>query len=168
MEILKYPDPRLCAWNAPLGAWTPEAAAKVEEMWKAMAHVDGVGLAAPQIGWNVRLFIMAIPDRETGETAERVVFDPKVELSGDFTPADEGCLSFPGMAAKIKRWTRAHLQGMTPEGPIDEALDGFPAQAAQHEMDHLDGILFIERMTPADKAANAWVLKDLEKRYKKK
>lgn len=165
--ILKYPDPLLLAWNAPLKTWTPEAAAKVEEMWKAMAQVDGVGLAAPQIGWNVRLFIIAIPDRESGETIEKVVFDPKADLSGDRVTVDEGCLSFPGMRARIKRWTRARLQGMTPEGPLDEVLEGFPAQAVQHEIDHLDGILFIERMTPADRISNAWILKDLERRFKK-
>lgn len=166
MNILRYPDPRLAAKNAPLGAWTPAAAANVEEMFKSMAAVDGVGLAASQIGWNVRLFIMAIMDKEAGETTQTIVFDPVVEYSGEERFVMEGCLSLPGISGRIRRWTRARLTGQTPNGPIDEVMDGLAAQAVQHEMDHLDGILYIEKMTSADRHLVEPQLKALEAGWK--
>lgn len=165
MEILYYPDPRLTQTNKLLGVWSPDAAAKVEEMRKLLAEVGGAGLAAPQVGWNVRLFILSMAGGE-GETSERIVFDPTLTLIGDKIPMEEGCLSFPKMSATIERYERVRLIGKTSEGELDEVLIGFEAQAAQHEMDHLDGVLYIERMTPADRKKNAHVIRELEKRYR--
>ena len=168
MEILKYPDPRLTARNMSVGTWTPEVAAKVEEMFKAMNKVDGVGLAAPQVGWNVKLFIMGIPNKESGETETTVVFNPTIELFGDEKVLMEGCLSFPFIAGTIRRRSHARLIGMTPNGPIDRVVEGLSAHAVQHEMDHLNGILFIERMTPADRKLNAHLLKELEDKWERR
>lgn len=165
MRILHYPDPRLTAKNASLSGWTEEAAAKVEEMRTVLAKVDGVGLAAPQVGWNVKLFIIELFDKENGEQIERVIFNPAIKHMGSLVPMKEGCLSFPGVWATIKRYERVELIGTTPEGPIDEVLTGFSAQAAQHEMDHLDGILFIERMTAADQKFHEKYLRDAEESW---
>jgi peptide deformylase len=73
----------------------------------------------------------------------------------------EGCLSFPKIFAPVPRWTHARLTGKTPDGPIDEIFTGLAAQAVQHEMDHLDGILFIEKMSPADRQRIAPQLREL-------
>lgn len=162
MQILHYPDPRLTAKNLPLELWTEETASKVEEMRKVLGRVDGVGLAAPQVGWNVKLFILELFDKEKGEQIEGVIFNPAIKHMGSLVPMKEGCLSFPGMWATIKRYERVELLGMTPEGPIDEVLTGFLAQAAQHEMDHLDGILFTERMTAADRKLHEKYLEEAE------
>src|SRR5262245_16666107 len=132
MEILRYPDPRLIAKNAAIGSWTPEVASRVEEMFQSMDKAHGVGLAAPQIGWNVKLFIMAIENKVLGETETTIVFDPRIELLGDEVLMAEGCLSFPQIYGQVMRKTRVRLIGNTPIGTIDQVMTGLPAQAVQH------------------------------------
>lgn len=165
--ILKYPDPRLTAENEPLGAWTQAAAERVEEMRKAMKGVAGIGLAAPQIGWNVRLFIMDIPNRTTGQVEEKVVFDPSIATIGNLVMMPEGCLSFPGIPGRVLRYARVKLRGKTPEGDLEEVLEGLAAQAVQHEMDHLNGILFIDRMLAADRKLTEPKIRIMERDWNK-
>lgn len=167
MEILYYPDPSLTFPNNLLGTWSEESAKKVEEMRFLLMKTNGAGLAAPQVGWNVRLFILSIAGNK-GETLERIVFDPVMTLLGSKVRMEEGCLSFPHVWATIERYDRVRLEGKTPDGPLDEILVGFEAQAIQHEMDHLDGILFIERMTPADRQKNAPAIRELEELWKRR
>lgn len=162
MEIVLYPDPRLTYPNERLGAWSVDAENKVKGMRNLLAQVGGVGLAAPQVGWNVRLFILAI------DGVERIVYDPEVALVGGKIAVPEGCLSFPGMDAKIERHESVKLLGKTPEWVLEHVFTGFEAQAVQHEMDHLDGILYIERMTQADRLRNSLVLRGLEERWKRR
>jgi peptide deformylase len=164
MEILLYPDPRLTFPNKPLGTWSAAAQAQVEEMRLVLSRTNGAGLAAPQVGWNVQLFILSISGKE-GETRERVVFDPVMTPIGENVSMEEGCLSFPDMWATIQRFDRVQLVGKTPEGLLDEILIGFEAQAVQHEMDHLAGILYIEKMTPADRQKNALAIRQLEENW---
>lgn len=161
MQLLFYPNDALTARNKPLEAYTPTVAAHVREMFGIMGHAEGAGLAAPQVGWNVRLFIMGAAGPYDREAVERVVWNPSIETSGDLVPMEEGCLSFPYISGKVARWTRTRLIGQTPDGPIDEVFTGFAAQAIQHEMDHLDGLLFIEKMSPADRRRIAPQLHEL-------
>lgn len=167
MKILRYPDPRLTSLNKALGAWSEEAARKVEEMRRVLSGVRGAGLAAPQVGWNVQLFILSLKNSE-GEMKERVIFDPIMTPMGVKAPMNEGCLSFPYVFATIYRYEQVRLMGKTPEGPIDEILTGFEAHAVQHEMDHLDGLLFIEKMSAADRKINAPFIKQLEDDWKRR
>lgn len=166
MEILRYPDPRLTFPNASLGAWSEDSANKVEQMRGVLLRSRGAGLAAPQVGWNVRLFLLSIP-QEGGGKKERVIFDPVMEPAGGQKLMDEGCLSFPMMFGSIMRYDSVRITGMTPEGPVDEIVTNLEAQAVQHEMDHLNGILFIEKMTPADRKRNAFAIKELEEQWRK-
>lgn len=161
MHLLIYPNDALIARNKPIAAYTPAVAAHVREMFEVMGRAEGAGLAAPQVGWNVRLFIMGVPGPYDLEAVERVVWNPTIETSGDLVPMEEGCLSFPNVKGKVARWTRTRLLGQTPDGPIDEVFTGVAAQAVQHEIDHLDGILFIEKMSPADRQRIASQLRDL-------
>ena len=165
MEILRYPDPRLKAPNAPLERFGPEEQAKVEEMYRLMANVDGVGLAAPQVGWNVRLFILSFAGPEDAEAKVFVFWNPTLELHGEKILMSEGCLSFPGIPGDVERWTHARLVAETPGGKIDVAVSGFPAQAVQHEMDHIDGVLFIDRMSPVERARMEPLLEELRKKH---
>jgi peptide deformylase len=167
MEILHYPDPKLTATNKALGEWSTEAASKVAEMRRLLAQVRGAGLAAPQVGWNVKLFILSIPSKE-GESRERIIFDPIMTPIGPKAPMNEGCLSFPFIFATIYRYESVRLVGKTPEGSIDEVVTGFEAQAVQHEMDHLDGILFSEKMMAADRKINAPLIQKLEEDWKRR
>lgn len=166
MEVLLYPDPRLRAKNVDLTVCTPAIAAKMADMVGKNFALGGAGLAAPQVGWNVRLFVLAAPAVGDTKAACRIVWNPQVETSGELVPMREGCLSFPKVFAEIRRWTRVRLMGQTPEGPIDEMFADFGAQAVQHEMDHLDGVLFTERMSEADRRLNRPLLKALEERAK--
>ncbi len=169
MELVVYPSNHLVAKNQKIDAWTPDIAARVAEMRKVMEKSDGIGIAAPQVGWNVQLFILGIPAPNDGEVVTRVVWNPEVETSGDLVPMPEGCLSFPGIRASVPRWTRARLRGRTPEGLLDEVFVGVAAQAVQHEMDHIEGLLFIEKMTPADRMRVAPILRELaEKSFPQK
>lgn len=168
MEILLYPDPRLTAKNLLLGSWSPEAHVQVEEMRKLLENVPGAGLAAPQVGWNVRLFIAYLRDEESGEEVEQVIFDPEISRLGELVSMEEGCLSFPKIRAKILRYDRVRLVGKTPQGPIDRVLTGFYAQVVQHEMDHLDGLLFIEKMSPIYRSSWASEIKRMEESFEKR
>ena len=166
MQVLHYPDPRLTSSNATVGSWSSEISQKVDQMKALLIRSRGVGLAAPQIGWNVRLFILSLPQKD-GMQKDRVIFDPVMEPIGKTKLMDEGCLSFPMMFASIFRHEQVRIMGMTPEGPIDELVSDLEAQAIQHEMDHLNGILYIEKMTPADRKRNASILRQLEEDWRK-
>jgi len=166
MQILHYPDPRLTLSNVTLDSWSPEISQKVDEMKAVLLRSRGVGLAAPQIGWNVRLFILSMPQKD-GTKKDRVIFNPVMEATGATKLMDEGCLSFPMMFASIPRHDQVRIMGMTPEGPIDEVVSDLEAQAVQHEMDHLNGVLYIEKMTPADRKRNAFILRQLEEDWRK-
>lgn len=162
MEILLYPDPRLIETNDPLTEYTPEMAEKVKEMFELMYRTDGLGLAAPQVGWNVQLFVLNITPKD--KSGERIYWNPKIFNLGDQVLDIEGCLSFPGVAAKIKRFEHTELHATTPTGEVTEYFEGLGARAIQHEMDHLEGMLFIDRMTPADQRKHAYALKQLRYR----
>lgn len=157
MEILKYPDPRLTAPNASIQVFGPEERAKVAEMFHLMSVGGGVGLAAPQVGWNVRLFILQLPENppEQGGVSRMMSFvfiNPSLELLGERVRLPEGCLSFPRIYADVERSARVRLVADTPGGKVDVTASDFPAQAIQHEFDHLEGVLFIDRMDAAERA----------------
>ena len=156
MELLKYPDPRLTEHNRPIDALSSEDLLKVEEMFGVMARSDGLGLAAPQVGWNVRLFILGFEAREP-----LIFWNPKIELVGEKQLMTEGCLSFPGISVPVSRALRVRLLAETPNGPVDLMTAGLAAQAVQHEMDHVDGKLFIEHLSPEDRARIEPVLAEL-------
>ena len=162
MEVLLYPDPRLLEPNAPITEYTPEMAERVKEMFELMYKTDGLGLAAPQVGWNVQLFVLNLTPKD--KSGERVYWNPKIFNAGEQLLDIEGCLSFPGMSAKIKRFQTTEMTAQTPTGEVTEYFSDLGARAIQHEMDHLEGMLFIERMTPADQRKNAYAMKQLRYR----
>lgn len=164
MELVIYPSDVLVAKTKPIDAYTPDVASRVKEMFDIMAQHEGAGLSAPQVGWSARLFIIGISGPNDREQVSRVVWNPSIETSGDMVLMEEGCLSFPNIFARVPRWTRTRLIGMTPSGPLDEVFTGFAAQAVQHEMDHLEGNLFIEKMSPADRQRIAPDLRELASR----
>lgn len=154
MDLILYPNPKLTAKNAAIEAYTPEIAEKVKLMIPIMQAKDGAGLAAPQVGWNVRLFVGNV-SRVTEPPSLRIYYNPEIVTSGELLRAEEGCLSFPRLYAQIARYAQVEIKAQTPDGPVVELIENpFYARMIQHEMDHLDGMLFIERMTPADRQKN--------------
>jgi peptide deformylase len=129
----------------------PEIQALLQNMAETLEDAGGVGLAAPQVFEQHRLFIYRVPaERDDGgaEIPLSAVINPVIAPIGDKTVLGwEGCLSIPGLRAAVPRWERIRLTGMDGTGQaIDEELSGFAARVAQHETDHLDGVLYTMRM----------------------
>lgn len=138
------PDPRLRAPNAAVTQGWEELAPLVRQMFKVMYRARGVGLAAPQVGWNVRLFVMN-PDDETHKPeAQRVYWNPQITLMGEPKLMSEGCLSAPGVTGDVRRFEAVRLQALSPRGAVDEVLEGFAAQIVQHEVGHLNGKICVD------------------------
>lgn len=149
LDIVTYPDPRLKERCAPVAEITDEIRTLAADMTETMYAAPGVGLAAPQVGRNLRMLVMD-PGVQEGERAPRVLINPELELLGEvITSEQEGCLSVPlNYRADVPRWSRVRLKATALDGtPIDEELEGFSAVVLQHEVDHLDGTLFIDRVS---------------------
>lgn len=117
----------------------------IDDMFATMYEAPGVGLAAPQINVSKRLFVMDVRD---DEHEPAVVINPKLETAGDDVELKEGCLSVPAMVGEIVRKARAAVTGLDRNGQrIRLEGDGLFAQCVQHEIDHLDGKLYIDRAT---------------------
>ncbi len=148
-SVLKFPDPVLKRVAAPIRDVTDEIRALAADMLETMYHEPGIGLAAPQVGESIRLVV--VDTAWTGEGAERsplVLVNPEiVSREGNLTWT-EGCLSVPDFEAEVERAARVRLRAQDLDG-VDIAIDAEELQAVcfQHEIDHLDGILFIDRIS---------------------
>jgi peptide deformylase len=153
-ELLTIPDPRLRRLSAPVERFDdPELAALLEDLRDTMAANDGVGLAAPQIGVPLRVVIFGITCNprypEAPSIPETVLINPVLMPLGDDLDdaAWEGCLSVPGWRAQVPRWRRLHYRACDVQGQtFEREVEGFHARVVQHECDHLDGVLFPDRM----------------------
>ena len=130
---------------APVREITPEIRRTVEDMVETMYDEVGIGLAAPQVGVSLRL--MVVGDDKSG--AARALVNPVIAESGGEVTAEEGCLSLPGIFAPVTRaeWVRLEAQDLDGT-PVSIRAKGLTARVFQHEMDHLDGVLFIDRLDP--------------------
>lgn len=146
--ILHYPDKRLRVPGEKVDEFGPELDELIDDMAETMYAAPGVGLAAPQIGIAKRLFIVdvAVDDDEPSDL--RVFINPEViELHGE-TTFNEGCLSFPGIREDIDRAERVRVRALDRHGkPFELEADGLLSIAIQHENDHLDGKLMIDRLS---------------------
>ena len=164
MNIVNYPDPVLRQKAKPLTEINKEVYLKVEEMMELMYQAQGIGLAAPQVGWSVRLFIIDADGDSHGET---VFINPVITEEVGELNKEEGCLSFPGIMSKIVRAQRIKGQAYNLKGQkIEIEAEGLAARAWQHEIDHLNGCLFIDKMSPANRLAISHQLKEFERSYK--
>jgi peptide deformylase len=153
MDILVYPNKVLLQEAEEVEEVTPELQQLARDMLEAMYLHKGIGLAAPQVGVAKRLVVLNLTsDPESGE--ELVIFNPViVRRSDELVTREEGCLSFPGITGPVSRWSRVWISGLDIEGkPVEEReASGLLSIALQHEMDHLNGILFIDKIPPASK-----------------
>lgn len=149
LDIVTYPDPRLKEVCVPVGEINDEIRQLAADMLETMYAAPGVGLAAPQIGRNIRMLVMD-PSGKDEPRQPIVLINPQLELSGeDICSEKEGCLSVPmNYRADVQRKSHVHLRATDIEGnTVDEELEGFPAIVVQHEYDHLNGVLFIDRIS---------------------
>lgn len=151
--ILRMGDPRLLQVAEPVTAFdTPQLHALIADMQETMVAARGAGLAAPQIGESQRLVIFGGAPSERYPDADAVPYtvliNPRLEaLDDEREQAWEGCLSVPGMRGVVPRFVNLRYQGFDPYGkPIDRTVHGFHARVVQHEVDHLDGILYPMRI----------------------
>jgi peptide deformylase len=144
--ILRLGDSLLQAPSQPVAAVTPEIQALIDDMIETMYAVPGVGLAAPQVGVLLRIFVI---DLSVGRDPAGliVMINPEWQVREGMQLEEEGCLSLPGFTATVPRPARAAVQGTNREGePHTVVGTELLARALQHEMDHLDGRLFVDRL----------------------
>jgi peptide deformylase len=163
LHILHYPDPRLREKARDLAAVDAFLKELAQRMAELMQEARGVGLASTQIGWPFRFVVLGSPDEEGGSEGfiNPVILSREGEQFGE-----EGCLSVPGVWAKVKRAEKVVVRASRLDGePVELRAEGLVARAWQHEIDHLDGGLFVDRVGAASKIVIAGRLRDLEKNY---
>jgi len=166
-DLSLYPDPVLRRPAGPVEAFDEELRAIVAGMFERMYASKGVGLAGPQVGLKKRILVL----NSTGEKADELVLvNPRIlERFGPATLFEEGCLSFPGLYAEVERLENCRVQAFRVDGTrLDESFGGFTSRVIQHEYDHLEGVLLVDRMSPADRLRHKAALEDLVARHKQK
>jgi peptide deformylase len=163
LAIIDYPDPRLQRVSAPIEEFDESLAELGAKMLVLMRAAKGVGLAAPQVGINRRLFVM----NATGDPADDlIIVNPELSDMEGSEQGEEGCLSLPELRVQIDRSKHARLRAVDLRGdPIERVADGYEARIWQHEFDHLNGILLIDRMGAVARALHRGLLRDLEAKY---
>lgn len=161
LKIVRYPAPVLRETARPIDQVDDQVREVAQRMIELMHQAPGVGLAAPQVGLAWRMFVA----NPTGEEADdRVYINPELIFhDGANAARDEGCLSLPGVTVEVTRPHQATIRATGLDGKVfEDSADDLLARIWQHEYDHLDGILIIDKMSPMDKMANRRVLRELE------
>jgi len=163
VKILKYPHPILMRPTAEVKNFDEALEAFARQMFTAMYDGRGVGLSANQVGKDLRMAVINF----TGEPEdELVIINPVITRQSDRVVEEEGCLSFPEIRGRVARAGNVTLEYFNLSGDrLSVEVDGFLARVFQHELDHLDGVVFISKMTPAARARVAGGLKTLEKEF---
>lgn len=173
LYILHYPHPALRAKAAPVGGVSEEIRGVATRMIELMREADGIGLAAPQVGLSVRIFVCDVPpsedyplDSDPPQASDGPLVCINPELSGfsdELEPYDEGCLSLPEITGAVRR---PHEVTLTATGFDGERFTlragGLLARCIQHENDHLDGVLIIDKMQQLSRMKNRRAIKDLK------
>ena len=147
--ILIHPDPRLKKVTDPVARITPDIESLAADMLATMYDAPGVGLAAPQVGVMSRIFVMDATRGPEAGARPMVLINPEIEWSSDeLNTYDEGCLSIPDQYADVTRPAQVRMRWLGLDGKThSEEFDGLWATCAQHELDHLNGILFIDHIS---------------------
>jgi peptide deformylase len=159
--VVLFPDPLLRRKAQPVRAVDAAIRALVEDMYLIMDAEEGAGLAAPQIGESLRIFVTGTIDR--GVARKAYINPVLVDISGDLESMDEGCLSLPNVRGSVRRPTQVTIRALDIDGnEFTETSSDFAARVWQHEFDHLEGVLIIDKMSPIDRLRVRRALKDLK------
>ena len=143
-----YGDPVLRTRTREVRDFDDTLRALVADLFETMAAYNGVGLAANQVGVGQRVFVVDVP-HEDGAHDRFAVVNPVLDQKRGKESGEEGCLSMPGILEQVQRATSVRLRGLDEHGkPIERVVAGYLARAIQHETDHLDGVLFTDRLSP--------------------
>lgn len=180
MQIVKYGNPVLRTKGARIETITDEIRQLAAEMIETMNAANGVGLAAQQVGHALQLAVVDVAGVDDRPSVMRVdgaevkiedwmpmvLLNPELELGKEKEAGAEGCLSFPEVSGDIQRSVKLKVKALLIDGrAVEFEAEGFLARAIQHEVDHLNGILFIDRMNSATKAGLSGRLKRMQKQY---
>ena len=161
LEILEFPDPRLRTVAKPVDSFDDALRQFVDDMFETMYEAQGIGLAATQVNHHRRLLVMDISENRD---SPKVFINPEIVGSEGEETCEEGCLSVPGIYAEVKRAEKVRVRAQDSNGEsFEEELDGMHAVCLQHEMDHLEGRLFVDYLSPLKRRM---VQKKLEKQRK--
>ena len=144
LTVRLYGDPVLRQVATPVREITAEIKRIIADMTETMWHQVGIGLAAPQVGLPYRILVM-----DDGTGGAQALINPEIESRSGTIREEEGCLSLPGVFGVIERSKTVTVKAMDAEGkPVSLEVTGLKARIVQHELDHLDGVLFIDRLPP--------------------
>jgi peptide deformylase len=145
LEILEYPDPRLRTRAQPVAVFDAALKKRIADMLATMYAAPGIGLAATQVDWHYRLIVIDVSD--TKDQPE-VFINPQILVREGEATGEEGCLSVPGIYDDVARAARVKVRAQAADGkPFERELDGMLAVCLQHEMDHLEGRLFVDYLS---------------------
>ena len=166
LRIITYPHPTLRYRSKPIQRVDAELRAIVARMFELMYEAKGIGLAANQVDLPLRLFVCNLTAQPNPEE-ERVFLNPVIRRPRGSEEGEEGCLSLPGLYAPVVRPARVHVQAYDLSGHLFDAdVDGLLGRVIQHETDHLDGVLFIDRLTEMRKHDVAPALHEFELEFR--
>jgi peptide deformylase len=169
MKIVKYPHPSLRHEARPLTAIDKKVRLLAAEMLDLMYKEKGLGLAGPQVAVPYQIFVMNLAADPNQREQERVYINPVVlERKGGMVEGEEGCLSFPGLFQKVRRAKTVKVHAYNLEGqPLDVTASDLEARILQHEVDHLHGVLFIDKVGFLAKRSSRGALETLEREYRR-
>lgn len=167
MDIVKYPDPCLRRGGQKVEVFDQKLADTAQQMLEAMYLLNGVGLAAPQVGLEISLLVLNPTGDQEDRDEEMALVNPRIASRKELEWGEEGCLSFPGIYAEVERHQKISIAYQDLEGN-EKTLDAsdFLARVILHEMDHLEGVLFIDRFSPVDRIRVKSKLLELERSYR--
>ena len=164
LKLVYAPDPILKKECQPLAQVDDHHRTLIKEMYEVMYKANGVGLAAPQVGLDMRIFIVDAAAREEEKTPITMINPKLISIEDDLVPYEEGCLSLPGHFAEIERPAKCKINYIDYHGKKAElAAEGLLSTCVQHEIDHLNGILFIDYLS---KLKKDMIIKKLKKQKK--
>ncbi|MCI0704765.1 MAG: peptide deformylase [Planctomycetia bacterium] len=169
MEIVLYPHPALRWKSRPVKEIDAALHKTVGEMFDLMYEHKGIGLAANQVALPYRLFVLNLTGEADQKQEEMVFINPEILKRKGTVEGEEGCLSFPKLYAPVKRAAEIVVEAFDLEGNVFEyELDDLASRAVQHECDHLDGVLFIDRLAEAVRREHQPMIADFEAAFRKR
>jgi peptide deformylase len=168
MQIVRYPHPALRFKSVPVTQITAELREIVREMFELMYTAEGIGLAANQVALPYRIFVLNLTGKREERDQEHVFINPEIVKRKGTQEAEEGCLSLPKMYGQVRRAEEIVVEAFDLEGQgFELTIDDLGSRAIQHENDHLDGVLFTDRLSETAQREMAATLGDFESQFRR-
>jgi len=168
MQIVRYPHPALRFKSVPITYITEELRDAAREMFELMYAAEGIGLAANQVALPYRMFVLNLTGKREEKDQEHVFINPEIVKRKGTQEAEEGCLSFPKLYGQVRRAGEIVVEAFDLDGAgFELTIDELASRAIQHETDHLDGMLFTDRLSEATQREVAPTLSDFEAQFRR-